>query len=716
QGEVTIGAISKLSPSEAQAEDVVVRDQGGRVVLKVTRLTAQADVLDILTRIVRGDDKLTIVVNHVRVERAEADVIPAEDGVPTLAHALTPRPTPSSGPGNSSERYVRVWLPAVEIGQAFARGRLGDSPTLETELSGVHGSLLATPKGAAIDIARFALLARGVGGADAKGVASLHIRAPGAVWGSFDGYMGEVQFGSVGRWEKEELDLKLDLPRAEPAATRALLAQWPLQVPAEARLHAKGKPPDLDVDAQARLGESSTLDATGHLRLSTPLDLRLEVEGRKLDLRALWPTAPPTSADVDADVDIHDDAGKVIVELGGALQPTTVGALAIPAVDFSGRADGAGFSGEAKLHDLGLPVDLSFSVLPDGKLSLDAEAKRVSLAKVSRLKPYFDGGGTADVRVRAEIDHGGLDSSVNLDVRNLAYGDLALQHGTLVMSAKGSLDKLGQAALDARLTGTKLSAGNFSFDDLSATARGPLGAPTVTATLKAPDGLAFDARALVALSNRPISVRELSLGVSRGTVEVRGEVAQLDIADDRVLVRELKLHGATGELSGNAELTPGRVSVTAQGQNLDLSAFSRILGLPRGQLEGRASIALDATSSGKTQHGSVELSLSKASFANLNGISGQVSAKLDDRKLAIAGTGSVESLGSFSTDWDATLAGPVTERSSFERAVGNASLTLTGVTLDYLGQLLPNRDIDAGGQADVTLKATRSDPEAVPNL
>ena len=61
-----------------------MRDQAKRIVLKVTRLTAQANVLDILARLLRGDEKLTIVVSHVRVERAEADLIPADDGLPTL--------------------------------------------------------------------------------------------------------------------------------------------------------------------------------------------------------------------------------------------------------------------------------------------------------------------------------------------------------------------------------------------------------------------------------------------------------------------------------------------------------------------------------------------------------------------------------------------------------------------------------------------------------
>jgi translocation and assembly module TamB len=714
QGELVIGSITKVSPYEVQAEDIIVRDRAGRVVLQVTRITAQADVRDILTRILRGDEKLTIVVNHVRVERAEAEIVPDTDGLPTLAHALTPRPAPSSEPVGR-EQDVRVWLPAVEIGHAFARGRLGDSPTVEVELSGAHGSLLATPKGAAIDVARFALLARGLGGADAKGVASLHIRAPGAVWSSFDGYMGEVQFGSVIRWEGQALDLKLELPRAEPAAARALLAQWPLLVPAEARVHLKGTPPHLDVDVQARLGDSARLSSTGSLELTSPPRLHLDVEGRQLDLRALWPEAPPTSFDVDADVGLLGDNGKLVVQLGGALQPTTVGRFAIPAVDFSSRTDSSGWTGEAKVHDLGLPVNVGFSIAPDGKLEVDAEAKHINLAQVPRIKPYFDAAGSADMRVHAALDHGRLDTNLTLDVRGLAYRGVALESGRLSAAVKGALDKPEQLTLDAQLTGKQLNAGQLVFQDVTASARGPVRAPTVSVTLDAPDGPSFDARAVVTLA-RPISVRDLSLGVSRDNVELRGEIAQLDLAKDRVLVRELRLHGATGELSGNAELTPHGVSVSAQGQNLDLSAFSRIIGLPRGQLEGRASLALDAFASASSQRGNVELSLDKAAFVNLNGISGQLSAKLDGRQLSVVGTGHVESLGSFSTDWETTLDGPVTERASFERAVGSATLALTGVTLEYIGQLLPQADIDVGGQADVTLKAARSEPDAVPTL
>lgn len=715
QGQLTVGSIVKVTPAEVEAEDVVVRDPNGHIVLKVTRLTAQADVLDILKRVVRRDEKLTIVVNHVRVERAEADLIPAPDGLPTLAHALTPRPSTKPASPGQPERYVRVWLPAVEVGRAFARGRLSDSPTLETEISGVHGTLLATPKGAAIDIERFSLLARGLGGADAKGVSTLHIRAPGAVWGSFDGYMGDVQFGSTVRWQKETLDVKLDLPHAEPTATRALLAQWPLLQPAEARVHLHGKPPDLDVDVQATVGDHSKLAATGNLNVATPMRLRLDVEGRQLDLRALWPQAPATSIDVDTDLGLHVEKGQVLVDIGGSLKPTRVDRFDVPAVDFSGNAVGASFSGEAKLHDRGLPVDLGFSIYPDGKIELDAEAKRVNLAQVERIKPYFDGRGSADMRVHASLDHGRLDTNLTLDVRGVSYQGVALQSGRLTAGAKGSLDKVDQLALDARLTGKQLTAGRFAFADVSATARGPLRSPLVTTVLKDPTGPSLDARAQVSVRDN-VSLRELSIGVSRDNVEIRGDVAHLDVSDNRVLVSDLKLHGASGELSGNAQITPGALSVTARGQNLDLSAFSRVLGLPRGFLEGRASLNIDAVAGGRAQRGTLELSVSKASIAHLGGISGQLSAQLDARHLTGSSSGSLESLGTFSSDWDTELAGPLTERASFEHAVGQASLSLDQLDLGYVAQLFPEDDLEVGGQAAVTLTAKRRDPKAVPDL
>src|ERR1041384_6885499 len=128
--------------------------------------------------------------------------------------------------------------------------------------------------------------------------------------------MGDIQRASGGRSGQEELDVKLDLSRAGPSAARSLLAAWPLIVPAEARVQLRGKPSDLKVDVAAKLGDSATLNGVGKLELGDAPRLQLDVEGRRLDLRALWPNAPQTSADVDADVGIHTEDGRLVVELG----------------------------------------------------------------------------------------------------------------------------------------------------------------------------------------------------------------------------------------------------------------------------------------------------------------------------------------------------------------------------------------------------------------
>ncbi len=355
----------------------------------------------------------------------------------------------------------------------------------------------------------------------------------------------------------------------------------------------KGKPPDLAVELDAKIGESATLHSSGTFNTEGPR-LALDVEGRKLDLRALWLNAPPTSIDVEGDVGIRQEQGQWVRSTWVAAfrPPRSIASPSPRSISPAPTKQGT-FIGQAKLHDLGLPVDLEFSVFPDGKIEVDAEAKRVNLAKVERIKPYFQGTGSADMRVKASIDHGRLDTSLTLDVRGLSYEGVALQSGRVTAGARGPLDQLDQLALDARLTG-KAQRRSFRISGRERHgARTRCGAPMVTTQLKDPNGPSFDARARVALGD-PVSVRELTLGVSRNEVEIRGDVAQVDLSEDRILVRDLRLHGATGELTGSAEIRPGALSVTAQGENLDISAISRVLGLPRGTLEGRASVAVDA--------------------------------------------------------------------------------------------------------------------------
>jgi hypothetical protein len=714
QGQVSVGSVEHVSAYALRARDIVVRDAEWRVVLRLSQISAQADVLEILRRLLLGGDKVTIVVQHVRVERAEAHIIPGEDGTPTLVRALTPAASEERPTAQADERYVRVWLPEIELGRVFARGTVGGSPTLETEIENARASLLATPKGAAIDVTRFSLLARGVTGADARGIATLHVRAPGAVWSSFDGYVGDVQFGSVVRWENRKLSLTLDVPRAEPAAMRALLPEYPLLSPATARLKLEGEPEAFDVRARAEV-DSALVSANGSLSFADGLKLTLGVDAQAVDLRSLLEDAPPTALHASGDVTVQSEPEGVVVAFGGSLQPTRVGELDVPAVDVSGLLREGQLEGQAWVHDLGLPLEVEFARSPSGSIAVDARARGVDLSQVARLRPYAALRGRTDLDLHAVIEAGRLDATLGVDARELRYADFGLGSARLSASARGPLSAPRLLALDAKLTGRGLNAGQFGFDALEARARGPLRGPLLSATLTHRDGARLESSARLSVDEGAL-LSDIELGVSREGVGVRGSVERVALESGTLRVERLRLSGASGELSGSAVVAPASLSVNASGKALNLSAFSRVLGLPRGTLEGRASLELDAHSGRGGQRGSARLTLEDASIMNVSGITADLDARLDGSRLAGSAKGEVESLAAFATEWELELDGPLGSSKSYLRSTGTARLDLDNVTLDYFGPFVRVPDLELQGNAKLGLRLSREDPEVVPDI
>ena len=76
-------------------------------------------------------DRVTLVVPHIRIERADATIVPHEDTRrrSSIARAFELEPKPKHGQAEQrASRVVRVWLPNIELGSGFARGKVGDLP------------------------------------------------------------------------------------------------------------------------------------------------------------------------------------------------------------------------------------------------------------------------------------------------------------------------------------------------------------------------------------------------------------------------------------------------------------------------------------------------------------------------------------------------------------------------------------------------------------
>jgi len=208
EGRFTIESVEQLSLDGLRARGVTVYDPDGHLVLSVNLISIQADLPGLLRKVLFGTGDLTLRFERARLDRAEVYLLPGrKNNVPTIADAFTPVPAIPGTSAGPSKRSVKVWLPAVEVGHIYGRMALDGVPTLEAELSSVHGSVVGSSELTAVDVERFSAQVRGLGGTDAKGVGSVHVRAPGAVWTSFDGYFGDVQFGTVVRVDSPKLDV-----------------------------------------------------------------------------------------------------------------------------------------------------------------------------------------------------------------------------------------------------------------------------------------------------------------------------------------------------------------------------------------------------------------------------------------------------------------------------------------------------------------------------
>jgi len=717
EGSFSIDAVDHISPTELRARGITVRDPDGRVVLAVTALSIQADFADIGRKAWLGTGIVTLRFEHARLERADVTLTPnTKSGAPTLADAFTPQPSKSAGVATASSRELKVWFPAIEVGHAYARSTLGGLPTLEAEASSAHGSVLGSAKATAVDVDRFSVVARGLGGADATGIGSVHVRAPGGVFTSFDGYFGDVQLGTVVHIDSPKLGITLDVPHAKAEDVRAVWAAYPLHSDASAHVEAQGTLHGLQTQAKFVIGDAP-VEASGELRLSGTPGADLEISGRDLDLRSLWPGLPRTQIAATTKLAVFEANGVWLADLNGSTKPATIASFDVPPVDVTGTYSSLiGFDGKATVHEQGIPTKLTVTLHPDGTLEANAESKHVDLHQAPRLEPYFDGHGIADLQLKAKIVKNRLDARVTAAVRDFEYGPVHIDSSMISGRATGPLDVPNRLNVNFDVASKHLRAGALGFDELDTKVQGPITAPVISTNISSHYGPAITAKATLVTRGKP-RLDRVTLEVRRDQAVLTATVGQIDLERGRLAIDGLSLQGAGGTLTASGVLTEDALSLTAHGSDLDLADIAHALGLPRGLVAGKLQFDTELESSKKTQHGKLELSLDKGQGDGVSIDTLSLSANLDGPQLALKTSAKLHDFGQFSGTVHAALNGSLTQATTFEHATGDVTITAEHVPLALLTYAIPT---SAGvneirGEANATLELSRTAPNAIPS-
>lgn len=714
RGRFVIGAIERLRPGGAVLRDFRVWDERGRQVLVVSKVTLRAELLAVVRELLVAPERARLVVEQVELEQADARLFDdAASGVPSLALAFTPRPRPAKS--TSAPSALSIDVRALSLAHGYARGRVGTLPTLELEVNQLRGALRFKDELLELELGRFGAVVRGVGGADARGVGSLRLHEPGWVWTSFDGYLGDVQFGSVVRVEDDRVSATVTLPRAEPKAMRGLLPAYPLQRDALVRAHAVGRLPELALDAQVELG-TTRANGRGTLKLAPRPVLDLDVDIDALDAAALVEGLPATELDASAHVLLQSAAGQPSVSVRAVSQPGTVDGIRVPAAEVDAVYEGTLLRGKALLREPGLPIHGEFALSPGGVFDFHAESPSVDLRRAPRLRAV-PGSATGSVRVDAHIEAGRLRASASGTVRGYQHEDVTFGRATFEARARGRLNDWQHLNIEAQVRGDDLALAGLRFAHAAVRAEGVLARPRVNVDLEDARGGKLALSAFVAALRREKRVDDLSIGYKRDQAELSGKLARLRFDAGELEVQDFSLRGLGGELSGSLEWSAQRWTVDARGRELRIGDLARLVGLPSHYATGTLDFDADVLLARDIERGRLNARLTEGSLGPVPDVTAALNASLESGRLQGDVSVDVKNVATSNARYDIQVPGRVRELASWRDAIGELDADVSQINLGLLSQVLaPGKTPPIAGRLGLALRATRRVPFALPSF
>ncbi len=715
-GAAEIGAIEKLGPRGLAARDIHILDSQGNLVLQVSSLRARFELFRTLRKLISNEPRVTIVVDHIRLEGVSAEFLPAPAGAPneypTLIDAFIPVDLEEKPkPRKKGAKTIRVWLPTIEIARAQGHGKIAGSPTLEADIRQARGSVLVTDKGTAVDVTRFGLTFRGIGDVEAVGVGSIHVRSPGPLWGYFDGDVDGLPLHQFVRYQGDRLELRSEFPHLPPEAARAVLPEWPVQAPMVAAIEAQGTVDRLETKLTAAAGDTSVV-ARGPVQLSPEVTANLDVQVTGFDARLFAPEAPRTSVDAEGKVQLAAKDRGVSVDAEAKTRPTSIGDFPVPAADLEAVYDETGVRVSTTLHEPGAPTKATLHRTPNGDLRLRATVEKTDLSKSPRLREMFGAQGTVGAEIEAELRGQEVDASAKISASGFRWQGLSLDQAEFSATGRGRVDHADELRVDATLDAKGVSYGELKLATLKSTAKGPVTAPHFEVQAAQADNTQLEAHSDIDVPGRAIS--DARFVVAQGAATLEGKVDSASFGKDEVQVRGLVIQSG-GRVEADFSVGRRTATISAKGKGVDLNRFADALGLPTNVLSGTLDVDADLKL-GPTSQGTAELRVQDGSLLSVAGVDIDAKVKFDGQKTRGSFSGGVQGLARAEARWNLKLDGSPLQLRTLEAATGQAQFGIEKVDLTTAAQLFGGAlgVSKASGQGYARVSLARANPNQLP--
>ena len=129
-------------------------------------------------------------------------------------------------------------------------------------------------------------------------------------------------------------------------------------------------------------------------------------------------------------------------------------------------------------------------------------------------------------------------------------------------------------------------------------------------------------------------MHDVEISLRRDPVTITGKLKSLDANAEHADVEDVRVTGAGDTVTGSVRFGKDDVRLTANGDNVDLDALRHALGLPRGTLDGKASIHATLSTTHEVEKGHAEVTLKDATIGPVGGVTLALTGDLDDHAVS----------------------------------------------------------------------------------